>query len=186
MPSDRRIIAVFGSSEPEPGSPGWDLARDVGRALGEAGYGVVTGGYGGVMAAASSGASDAGAPVHGVTCRIFTTRRANRWVTDEEQTADLHERTRRLVERADGFVVLPGSAGTLAEMSLLWALHRAGCLGERPVIAVGPEWDGLLRYLGSRGWLEPAETERMLRADTARDVVALIETRVPRPTEDAS
>ena len=60
-------VAVFGSSQTEPGSLEWEEARRAGTRLGEAGYAVITGGYGGTMEAVSSGAADAGGHVIGVT-----------------------------------------------------------------------------------------------------------------------
>ena len=54
-----RTVAVFGSSEPVEGELLYAVARDVGRELALAGYAVATGGYGGVMEAASRGAREA-------------------------------------------------------------------------------------------------------------------------------
>ena len=141
-------IAVFGSSEPAPGSPPYEVARDVGRRLAAAGFAVVNGGYGGVMEASARGAREAGGRTIGVTTKAFTFRAgANPWIETEESTADLHERTRRLIEIAAGFIVLPGRSGTLSELTFLWALAKADLLCARTIVLLGAVFGPLLGAL---------------------------------------
>src|SRR3954468_22807160 len=54
-------ICVFGSARTPEADPEYELARATGRAIGEAGYAVITGGGPGTMEAANRGAKDAGA-----------------------------------------------------------------------------------------------------------------------------
>src|SRR5262249_3888879 len=54
-------ICVFGSARTRESDPEYELAREPGRAIGEAGYAVITGGGPGTMEAANRGARDAGA-----------------------------------------------------------------------------------------------------------------------------
>ena len=49
----RRGVAVFGSARTRPDEPHYALARQVGRALGEAGFTIITGGGPGSMEAAN-------------------------------------------------------------------------------------------------------------------------------------
>jgi uncharacterized protein (TIGR00730 family) len=180
-----RTIAVFGSSEPRPGDPLYETARQVGRRLAASGLAVLTGGYGGVMEAASRGARDGGGEAIGITCAIFSAREPNRWLTEVESSPDLHERTRRLVERADGFVVTGGKAGTLAELSFLWALHRAGCLGPRPVVVFNEPWGDLLDRLRQADMLEAAQIGITRRVDTPAQAVRAIRLGLGLAAEDA-
>ena len=62
-----KVISVFGSSAPRPGSEAYEWGRRVGRLLAEAGLTVATGGYSGTMTAVSQGAAEAGGHVIGVT-----------------------------------------------------------------------------------------------------------------------
>jgi uncharacterized protein (TIGR00730 family) len=153
----RPIIAVFGSSEPPPGDPLYELARRVGSALARAGYDVITGGYGGVMEGASRGAVEAGGSATGVVCSIFAGRAPNAYLTATRETPDLVTRMATLVSDAGGYVVLPGKSGTLAELTLLWALHRAGSLGPRPVILLGAAWRPFLHHLVKGDMIESSE-----------------------------
>lgn len=74
MTRGRNLVAVFGSADPPEGDPLYELARTVGGLLVNAGYGVLTGGYGGVMEGASRGAAEAGGVAIGVTCAVFGDR----------------------------------------------------------------------------------------------------------------
>jgi uncharacterized protein (TIGR00730 family) len=142
-------IAVFGASDAAPDSAAYRQALEVGRRLAEAGYAVVNGGYGGTMEASARGAAEAGGRAIGVTTRAFASLRTggNRFLTEERSEADLFDRTRTLIETAAGFIVLPGKSGTLAELAFLWALHRAGLLGGKPILLLGAPWAELLGHL---------------------------------------
>ena len=69
-------IAVFGSSEPSDGDPLYERAQRLGHRLAKAGFGVITGGYGGVMEAASRGAYEAGGKSIGVVSTSLKNSRA--------------------------------------------------------------------------------------------------------------
>ncbi len=55
-----RIVTIFGGSKCAETDPEYDQARRAGRLLAEAGYTICTGGYLGVMEAASRGAREVG------------------------------------------------------------------------------------------------------------------------------
>ena len=155
----RGPVAVFGSSEPAPDSPLYRTARETGGLLANRGFTVITGGYGGVMEGASRGAVEAGGRTIGVLCDIFSRRSANRYVQESIRTADLLERTRILIEKSVACIVLNGRAGTLAELTLIWALHRAGCLESRPVVLLGDGWSRFMDTVSTEGMLDPAQKE---------------------------
>lgn len=169
-----RGVAVFGSSEPVAGEAAYEEAREVGRLLGRAGLTVVTGGYGGVMEGASLGAREAGGETLGVTVSsLFAGRRPNPYLDRIEDRPDLPSRTRTLIDLAEGFIILPGRAGTLAELSLLWALQRAG-VHDHPRVLVGKAWGELMRLLARLELLEPPLRETTLLADRPEEAVALM------------
>jgi len=159
-------VAVFGSSETIEGERLYDDARRLGRALGAAGYRVVTGGYGGVMEAASRGAAEVGGATLGVISTVFRARTPNRFLAQVLSTPSLHERTRALIELSQGYVVLWGKSGTLAEATLVWALTRAESLDARPVIVLGDAWARLVGLLTAEGMLEERDlrTTRCVRS----------------------
>ena len=170
-----RLVAVFGSADPPAGDPLYELARRVGQRLAAAGYGVLTGGYGGVMEGASRGASEAGGIAVGVTCASFSGRTPNRFLTETRETPDLVTRTGVLIDAACGYIVLHGKSGTLAELTLVWALHRAGSLGPRPVVLLGDAWRPFLHHLVRGAMIESDQLAITRVADGSEDAVAELE-----------
>jgi hypothetical protein len=147
MTDQPKVISVFGSSAPRPGSADYEAARSLGRQLAQAGLVVQTGGYSGVMAGASQGANEAGGLVIGVTCaqiERFRPMPANQWVKQELKKKTLRERLLYLVERCDGAIILTGGIGTLSEMALMWSFVQVGEIPPRPIITVGGLWQRTL------------------------------------------
>lgn len=107
-------IAVIGASKPTPEQE--QAAEDVGRGLGAAGAIVITGGRGGVMAAASRGAHEAGAMVVGILPGRDR-REANEWVGIALPTGLGDVRNALVVAAADAVVAVGGAYGTLTEIA---------------------------------------------------------------------
>lgn len=146
--SARPLIAVFGSSTVQPGDAAYALAHALGREIALAGADVMTGGYHGTMEACSRGANEAGGHVVGVTVELFEKRGpANAFVKERVHTADLYERLRHLLDRANGFVVLPGSLGTLNELFLTWTLVSVGGRRREPIVLLGEHWAAFIEAL---------------------------------------
>jgi uncharacterized protein (TIGR00730 family) len=119
-----KVISIFGGAAPRPGDAAYEEARALGAQLALAGWTVATGGYGGMMEAASRGAGEAGGHVVGVTCTLIENWRsikANAWVREEKRFETLRERLYHLVEFSDAALALPGGIGTLTE-TLTWSL----------------------------------------------------------------
>lgn len=168
------IIAVFGSAGPQPGSQAYQEAYAVGRLLAEAGYGVMTGGYAGTMAAVSQGASDAGGHVIGVTSDQIEAYRQippNRWVKEEARQKLLRERVLYLVTHNDGMIVLPGGIGTLSELALAWSLMQVGDIPQRPFVLYGAAWRQVVAVLFTAGDIKPQEYALLQFADTPETAV---------------
>jgi uncharacterized protein (TIGR00725 family) len=100
-----------------------DLARRVGALLGAEGLTVITGGLGGVMAAAADGARSAGAPVVGL---LPGSSRADGsdGVTVAVPTGLGELRNALVVRAADAVIAIGGSWGTLSEIALARRIGR--------------------------------------------------------------
>ncbi|RMF84369.1 MAG: LOG family protein [Planctomycetota bacterium] len=134
-------ISVFGSARPKPGEPEYETAMALGRAIAEQGWTLCNGGYGGTMEAAARGAVDAGGHTIGVTCAALRRPGANRYIRETVRTRDLLERLRTLIERGDGYVVLPGGTGTLAELALVWEMRNKQLFKPmRTIVLLGDYW----------------------------------------------
>ena len=119
-------IAVIGASRPAPEQE--RAAEEIGRGLGRAGAVVICGGRGGVMAAASRGAAEAGAVVVGLLPGVDRAE-ANPWVTVALPTGMGELRNGLIVRAADVAVAVGGAYGTLSEIALALA-------GGVPVVGV--------------------------------------------------
>ena len=136
-------ITVFGGAQPKEDSAAYEEARELGKLLAGRGHAVLTGGYMGTMEAVSRGASEAGGHVIGVTCidiEEWRGTKPNQWVKEERRKKSLIERLQGLIEGCDAAIALPGGAGTLAEISLMWNLMIVESLPRRPLTLVGSGW----------------------------------------------
>lgn len=147
-------IAVFGSSTTAAHEPAYDDARRLGAELARRGATVMTGGYDGAMAACSQGAHEADGHVVGVTVELFEGRGpVNRWVRERVHTQTLFERLEYLVERADGFVAVAGSVGTLTEVFLVWSLLGVDARRPAPLVLMGAHWHAWLELHRGEGFV---------------------------------
>src|SRR5215211_5004928 len=136
-------ISVFGGAQPKEGETAYAEALELGKLLAERGHTVLTGGYIGTMEAVSRGAKEAGGHVIGVTCEDIEEWRqvkANPWVMEEIRKKTLIERLHTLIHESDAAFALPGGAGTLAEISVMWNLMIVESLHRRPLILIGRGW----------------------------------------------
>ncbi len=134
-----RIITIFGGSKCGPSSQEYQDAMAIGKKLAEAGYTICTGGYLGVMEAASKGAREAGGRVMGIVMNQFKSE-PNRFLTDKVATDHFYDRLQNLITRSVGFVAMRGGMGTVTEISLVWNKLQTGVLGRRPLVLVGDCW----------------------------------------------
>ncbi|MBV9049401.1 MAG: TIGR00725 family protein [Solirubrobacterales bacterium] len=108
-------VAVVGPGEATKAEI--ETAEAVGRGLAQAGAAVITGGLGGVMAAACRGASGAG----GLTIGILPggdRRAANEWASVTIPTGLGELRNGLVVRAADAVIAVGGAYGTLSEVAL--------------------------------------------------------------------
>lgn len=132
-------MTIFGGSKCAETSPEYVEAKDLGSRLAQAGFTICTGGYLGIMEAASRGAREAGGRVYGIVLNQFK-HEPNRYLTDKVATNHFYERLQNLITRSVGFVALRGGMGTVTEISLVWNKLQTGVLPRRPMVLVGECW----------------------------------------------
>ena len=134
-----RIITVFGSSRPREGESDYEHARALGRELASREFRVCSGGYGGVMEAASRGAKESGGSTLAVTSSFFKST-PNAWVDEVSAVATWHERLFELIRLGEGFVACKGGTGTLVELAVVWEMLNKGVMHGKPFVALGEFW----------------------------------------------
>jgi uncharacterized protein (TIGR00730 family) len=145
-----KIITIFGTSRAAAGDAIFALAMETGRLLAQAGFIIANGGYGGTMLAAAKGAAEAGGEIIGVSCSVFKSRKANKYVTREIVTGSLDERLDMLIKLGRAYIVLPGGTGTLLELAKVWELKNKGFLkADKPIILLGGFWKPLVELIAT-------------------------------------
>ena len=142
---DRPCVTVFGSARFGENHEYYALARDMGRALVERGYAVMTGGGPGLMEAANRGAREAGGLSLGCNIRLPHEQEPNSYLDKFIKFEHFFVRKVMLVKYSSAFVVLPGGFGTLDEAFEVGTLIQTGKLERFPIVALGGDFWGQLR-----------------------------------------
>jgi len=174
----QRGVAVFGSARTPREHPRYELGRAVGRALGDAGFAVITGGGPGAMEAANRGAQEAGALSVGLNIDLPFEQGLNPYV---DLSIDFHyffARKVMFVRYSGAFVVLPGGYGTLDELFEALTLIQTGKIREFPVVLLDSGyWTGLVGWLRERmlaeGNISPEDVELLHVTDSIDEAVAI-------------
>jgi uncharacterized protein (TIGR00730 family) len=135
-------VAVLGSARLTEDDERWHLAYRLGELLAEVGFTVLTGGYGGLMAAVSRGAHAKGGQVIGLPMQHWTQLSPNTWNTALRWSSNYAARLHH-IERSDAVVALPGGIGTLSELTLAWAARQTEGR-TTPLVLLGACWPPLL------------------------------------------
>jgi uncharacterized protein (TIGR00730 family) len=175
-----RGVSIFGSARTPPDDPRYARARAIGKALGDAGFAVITGGGPGIMEAANRGARDAGACSVGLNIELPFEQGANPYQDIALEFHFFFTRKVMFVRYATGFVVFPGGFGTLDELFEALVLIQTHKIREFPVVLVGTEWwSGLIGWarerLAAEAMISPADLDLLRCTDDPAEAVAIIE-----------
>jgi uncharacterized protein (TIGR00730 family) len=170
-------VCLFGSARTPPDDPEYAMARELGRAIGEAGFAVITGGGPGTMEAANRGAQDAGALSVGLNIQLPHEQALNPYVDVGMQFHYFFARKLMFVRYSEAFVVCPGGFGTLDETFEALTLIQTGKAVDHPVILQGPAfWAGLIEWITThqlaRGMLSAEDLAQAEVADGVEDVMS--------------
>ena len=149
MPAERRsaTVSVFGSGAAEPGSAEYERSCRLGAVLARAGFRLCNGGYGGTMAAAAQAAREAGGSTVGVVLAGRRRQAPNPWLDEIVVKEDLLSRIACLLHLADGYVILAGGTGTLAELGVLLEMLGKRHMPAKPTALLGSFWAPLVQLL---------------------------------------
>ena len=169
-------VTVFGSARFPEGHPYYELARQVGRALANAGFTVMTGGGPGIMEAANRGAREAGGRSIGCNILLPEEQDANPYV---DKTVSFHHffvRKVMLVKYSYAFIVLPGGFGTLDELFETATLVQTRKIEDFPLVLMDRAfWGPMMEWVGSlvgRGTISPDDPSRLFLTDSVEEAIA--------------
>jgi len=130
-----RKVAVFGSARTPGDDARWEAARIFSERIVEAGWMVITGAGGGIMAAAQGGAGREAS--FGVNIRLPFEQKANETIAGDEKLINFRyffTRKVTFVKEAHAIVLLPGGFGTLDEGFEALTLIQTGKSEILPVV----------------------------------------------------
>jgi uncharacterized protein (TIGR00730 family) len=171
-------VCVFGSARTQPGDEEYEHSRAVARAIGEAGFAVITGGGPGTMEAANRGAREAGAVSVGLNIVLPFEQAMNPYVDIGLNFDYFFNRKLMFVRYSHSFVVFPGGFGTLDELFEVLTLTQTGESVRHPVVLVGDEyWSGLLTWMQEQllagGRISPGDLDLAQSASETAEIVAI-------------
>lgn len=176
MSPNEEIVTIFGGSKCREADPAYAQALRVGELLADAGYTICTGGYSGVMEAASRGAHERGGRVIGITMNQFKSE-PNRYLTEKIPSEHFYERLQRLIVESVGYVALRGGMGTVTEISLVWNKMQTRVLGPRPLVLLGECWPPVVAEWQRHLAVSDEDVRILSFADTPEAAVEIIKGR---------
>jgi uncharacterized protein (TIGR00730 family) len=164
-------LAVFTGSSFGKSRSYAEAAAELGDYLARQGIGVVYGGgHVGLMGVVADAAMAAGGEVIGVIPQGLADRElAHHGLTRLEIVETMHERKALMSDLSDGFVALPGGAGTLEEFFEVWTWQQLG-IHAKPVCLYDVDgfWQPLRTAIDSmvdEGFLSAALRDALVLAD---------------------
>jgi uncharacterized protein (TIGR00725 family) len=138
-------VAFFGFADSLRHDAEYSFAFDTAKLCAENGYTVVDGGGPGVMEAASRGAKEAGGKTIGVTfyphnALNFEGKSTTNILDEEIVTKNYLERTLRLLEYGQVYMIFNGGTGTISEFAMAWGMARLYFGHHKPLILCGRHW----------------------------------------------
>jgi uncharacterized protein (TIGR00730 family) len=159
-----RQIAYLGFADAAPGDPLFQEAYEVSKFLTSKGYVAINGGGPGTMRAVSEGAKDAKGTAVGVTfypkdVENYEGRDKNNPFDIEIKTKNYLERTLKLLEMGDAYVIFRGGTGTISEFGMAWGLARLYFGHHKPLVLYGGFWNNIIKTFTENMRIRPEELE---------------------------
>ena len=175
-----RKVSIFGSARTRPDDPNYHLASQVGEALSQKGYMVITGGGPGIMQAGNEGAGREHS--FGVNIMLPFEQAPNSLIADDKKLIHLKyffTRKLLLVKETHAVAVFPGGFGTFDEAFEVLTLIQTGKTHPMPVVLIeaegGDYWKHLMEFMNSqfvaRGLISPSDMALFKIVHSAQAVV---------------
>ncbi|MBK7105688.1 MAG: LOG family protein [Ignavibacteriae bacterium] len=168
-----KIVTVFGSAIPQPGSEEYENAYKIGKLLAQNGFNICSGGAQGIMDAVSKGAMEEGKSAIGITVDIFNSI-TTQHLTNEVKCDTLFERIDNLIKYGDAFIILPGGTGTFLELAVVWELINKNIIEQKPISCFGTMWEKIIVVMDERLDYEKKRTGLVKCHNSAEEIVDFI------------
>lgn len=158
-----------------------EAVRALGAWIAENGHTLVYGGSNvGLMGALSDAAKEKGGRIIGISVRVEKILKVRREDLDEYIEAEnVQLRKQLMMERSDAFIAIPGSLGTLDEITDVMATVKLH-LTDKPCILYNLKGfyeplRAMLKMMMAEGFLSSSEVDGIRFADSFDDIVAALQ-----------
>lgn len=176
-------IAIFGFADAGTSDEEYYQARETAKLLALNGYAIVNGGGPGVMEAATVGAHEGGGRAIGV---VLTSERehmttfegpdSKNHLDEEIKCASYVERTLKILDIGDVYIIFNGGTGTISEFGMAWGLARLHFGHHKPLILFGSFWHEVIEAIGKNMKLRPEEMKVYHIVTSAEEVLMKVKT----------
>jgi len=182
-------ITVFGSARFPAEHPYYRLGREVGSALADSGFTVMTGGGPGIMEAANRGAREAGGASIGCNIVLPREQEPNVYLDRFIEFRYFFVRKLMLVKYSYGFIALPGGFGTMDEVFETATLIQTGKIRSFPMVLMGSGfWEPMLEFMRERlvteGTIDLEDYRSLLVTDSPDEAAWIMREAWKRRRED--
>jgi uncharacterized protein (TIGR00730 family) len=167
-------VSYFCFADTSPSDPLYKEAFECSKFLADKGLVTINGGGPGSMRAVSEGAKSAGGTVIGVTfypkdITNFEGRDPNNPIDEEVVTKNYLERTLKLLELGDVYVILSGGTGTISEFGMAWGLSKLYYGHHKPLILFGKFWNEIIKAFIDNMRIRPEDLKVYKIVETPED-----------------
>lgn len=169
-------LSFLGFADAPPEDPLFKETFAVAKHAAETGFTVINGGGPGVMRAASLGARAGGGKTVGVTfyprdIALFEGRDKENPLDEEVVTKNYLERTLKLLELGDAYVIFKGGTGTISEFGMAWGLAKLYYGHHKPLILYGQFWENIISAFIANMRIRPEDLKVYRIAKNPEEVV---------------
>jgi len=179
---ERKIkqISYFGFADAAQNDPLYKEAYECAKFLTSKGYIAINGGGPGTMRAVSEGAKAGGGTAIGVTfypkdITNFEGRDADNPLDQEVRTDNYLERTLKLLELGDAYLVFRGGTGTISEFAMAWGLGRLYLGHHKPLILYGDYWNEIIKCFVRHMRIRPEDLKVFKVVSSPEDALEALE-----------
>jgi len=173
-------VSIFGSARLSPDNVYYQQTVELAKALGEKGFGVITGGGPGIMEAANKGALEQGVPSVGLNIRLPQEQEPNPYQNLSLEYRYFFARKVMFVKHSMGYICMPGGFGTMDEFFEALTLMQTVKIYPMPLVLFGVDyWQGLLDWMRAsmlkEGAISESDFDYITLTDDIEHTVSIME-----------
>ncbi len=172
-------VSIFGSARTKPDNPIYKKTEEIAALLVNNGYGVITGGGGGIMEAANKGAAESGGKSVGLNIILPFEQQPNEYANIQLDFKYFFIRKVMFVKYAQAYIIMPGGFGTLDELFEAVTLIQTHRIKPLPVFLFGTDyWGGLVEWIKAslleKEMISPEDLSILHLTDDPEEIVSAI------------